>query len=171
MNISSVTPSGVVPKMISPRREPSICVPQRQLNWLRLSFWVVALFLGFLAAWNERHSWGIDGVSYLDLGDQFFAKGPWKTLNPYWSPLYPFLLGTANHLLRPSYFWEFPLAHAVNWIIFAVSLACFDFFLLELIRYHRQRRPALGEAGMTTFPDWCWLALGYALFIWTSIEI
>ena len=72
---------------------------------------------------------------------------------------------------RPSYHWEFPLAHAVNFLIYLGSLACFDFLLWELLHDHRRRRTSLAEQGLTTFPEWCWLCLGYPLFIWTSLDL
>jgi general stress protein CsbA len=50
-------------------------------------------------------------------------------------------------------------------------LGCFYFFLLELIRYHRQRATRFsGEEGVT-LPEWAWLALGYTLFIWSSLNL
>ncbi len=72
---------------------------------------------------------------------------------------------------QPSYHWEFPLAHAVNFLIYLGSLACFDFLLWELLHDHRRRRTSLAEQGLTTFPEWCWLCLGYPLFIWTSLDL
>lgn len=144
---------------------------QRRLKRLRSGFWGLAVLLGLLQAWTARDSIDSDGVSYLDLGDAFFGGDFSSAINAVWSPLYPLLLGGVNYLVHPSYRWEFPLAHAVNFVIYLASLACFDFFLWELIRYHKRRRVGLKEQSLTTFPDWCWLATGYPLLIWSSLDL
>src|SRR4051794_19321761 len=80
-----------------------------------------------------------DGVAYLDMGDAMF-RGDWAlAANGYWGPMYAFLLGSANRIVKPSPVWEFPLVHLVNFLIFLFALAAFRFFLRELIRFEETK--------------------------------
>jgi 4-amino-4-deoxy-L-arabinose transferase-like glycosyltransferase len=134
-------------------------------------FWLIGIILGALQAWDARHVMYADGISYLDIGDAYL-RGDWKTaINANWSPLYSWLLGFAMFLLKPSPYYEFTIVHLVNFVIYLLTLGCFHFFLLQLIYYHRFRQSeALGNYGVT-FPEWAWIALGYSLFIQSSLNL
>lgn len=142
---------------------------------IRVIFWVVAVALGLLQAWASsryRPHVGGDGVSYLDIGDAYL-RGDWSTaINGYWSPLYSWLLGSVMLVVGPSPYWEYPLVCLVNFAVYLCSLACFDFLLRGLIRYHHQAQVS-GEAGSgrMVLPGWAWLVLGYTLFLWASLEL
>lgn len=97
---------------------------------------VVILLLAALRAWDARHDISPDGISYLDISDAL-VTGRWVGLvNTYWSPLYPFLIG----LSRLALGWtplgtaanEFALVHVVNIALFGVSLAAFEWLVIEL---------------------------------------
>jgi 4-amino-4-deoxy-L-arabinose transferase-like glycosyltransferase len=131
--------------------------------------WLMAIVFGALHAWAARHDMGSDGMSYLDMGDAYL-RGDWSmAINAYWSPFYSWLLGLAMVVLKPPPSWEFPVVHLVNFMIYLFALGCFHFFLLEVIRYHRN----IGSSGnrYATVPKWAWLMLGYALFMWSSLNL
>lgn len=80
--------------------------------------WIVAAVLGIIHAWSVRHEVNPDGINYLDLSDAVL-DGNWELLaNATWSPLYPVLLGISRWIARPSPYWEFTTAHALNFILF-----------------------------------------------------
>ena len=92
------------PQRLSPRR-------------LRIFFWSLALVLGASQAWATRFTMNPDGISYLDMGDAYW-RGDWHmAINAYFSPLYSWILGFFMKVLRPSPYWEYPLAHLVNFLI------------------------------------------------------
>jgi len=137
---------------------------------LRAIFWSAAAIMGALYAWIGRHAMNPDGVSYLDMADSYL-RGDWgSAINAYWSPFYSWLLGLAMFILKPSPYWEFPVVHLVNFVIFLGALGCFDFFLRELLRYNRKRADELSESGFVALPEWLLLGLGYTLFIWISLS-
>jgi hypothetical protein len=131
---------------------------------IRLAGRVLAVLLCGLHAWVARHVMNPDGLSYLDLADAY-ARGDYAAaVNSYWSPLYSWILGAALAVLRPSPYWECAAVHAVNFGIFLVALAGFEFLLTELLLARR----ATGEGGPPRLPEWAVVGLGYGLFIWVS---
>lgn len=140
-------------------------------RWLLAVCWLVAVILGALHAWADRFAMNADGISYLDMGDAYL-RGDWGTaINGYWSPLYSWLLGLAIFLLRPTPYWEFPVAHLVNFVIYLCALVCFHFFSRELIRFNQSRADRLSGDPGVTLPTWAWIALGYSLFIYSSLTL
>jgi hypothetical protein len=138
---------------------------------LRLAFRTIALALGGLhtAAAIQQQAMNEDGINYLDVGAAFFA-GDWPAaLNPIWSPLYAVVVGGVVEIVRPSVWWEFPVVQMTNFVIFALTLLSFEFFWRELTsRYYR---PHAGDAPRAVFPPLVWHALGYSLFIWSSLSL
>jgi len=141
-------------------------------RWLQPILWVVALALGLLHAWNGRYEISPDGISYMDMGDAYL-RGDWPmAVNGYWSPLYAWLLGLALRLIKPSAYWEFPVVHLVNFLIYVGALLSFAFFLGEVLRWQAATRCArVGDEGRMSLPSWAWIVLGYTLFMWTSLEL
>jgi hypothetical protein len=132
-------------------------------------FRFLALFLAGLHAWAaaSSHSMNSDGISYLDIGDAYF-RGDWtNAINPVWSPLYSWILGLANLVIKPSIEWEFPTVHLINFMIFGGTLVCFEFMWSGI------RRSNIPEEKNNPFkmPDWLWWSLGYLLFIWTTLSL
>jgi hypothetical protein len=116
------------------------------------------------AAAASRHSMNADGISYLDIGDAYM-RGDWhNAVNAVWSPMYSWVLGLALHLSQPSMRWEFPLVQLVNFAIYVFALAGFALFWGQLGRYRRARLD-----GETALPGWAFQALGYLLFIFSSL--
>jgi hypothetical protein len=91
--------------------------------------WIGLLVLAGLQAWNARFMATPDGVSYVDLSDAIVTGHLGDIVNAYWSPLYPALIGVARLIVRPGGYWEFALVHALNFLLFAVSIAAFEYFL------------------------------------------
>ena len=128
-----------------------------------------SIALGLIHAWSGRYSMNLDGVSYLDVGDSFARRDWANALNAWWSPLYPWTLGIALKVVAPSPKWEFPLVHVVNFVIFLAALGAFRFFLHRLLRWCHETRPS--EPEVSALPDWSLILLGYAIFLWTSLDV
>ncbi|MEK7085207.1 MAG: hypothetical protein AAB904_01620, partial [Patescibacteria group bacterium] len=105
-----------------------------------------------------------DGISYLDIGEDFWSGNRGAIVNAHWSPLYPVILGLALKIFSPSPYWEFATAHAVNFFIYLFALWAFNFFLNRVIAEDRRLH------SQNAYPEWVWLALGYGLFLITSLN-
>jgi len=138
---------------------------------LRVSFWCVGVVLGAADAWAARFTMNADGISYLDIGDAYWRRDWHMAINAYWSPLYSWILGLFLKVLKPSAYWEYPLVRVVNFLIYVTALACFEFFLSNFIRDRRESGRASDGAAELSLPEWAWWALGYSLFIWTSLVL
>ena len=110
-----------------------------------------------------------DGISYLDIGDAVWLGNWHGAINAYWSPLYPIVLGFFLRVFKPSICWEYPLVHAVNFLIYVVALICFEFFLHTFLEHQRSRDPALPDQSESNLPGWAWMLVGYSTFIASSL--
>jgi lysylphosphatidylglycerol synthetase-like protein (DUF2156 family) len=88
-------------------------------------------------------------------------------INPFWSPLYPFLIGVGTWLARPSAYWEFPLVHLMNFFIFLGALVSFEFLLRQVINVLGKRSDQR-DTNLAPLPAWAWYLLGYSLFGWST---
>ena len=113
-----------------------------------------------MRAWFTRYELGPDGMSYLDIAREVAAGNPGAAVHSYWSPGYPLLLSVFFRAFRPGLYWEFPLVHFVNVLIFIGSLACFLLFWGEVLQWHRSHA-GVRDAEITDRAFW---ALGYAAF-------
>jgi hypothetical protein len=78
--------------------------------------------------WASSSRINPDGISYLDIGDAVF-HGNWAAaVNPYFSPLYTLVVGAARRAFAVPLKFEYPFVHLVNFMIFIVVIACFEFF-------------------------------------------
>lgn len=130
-----------------------------ELRLVRVQWAIRGAFalLGLLDCWLTRFSMGADGISYLDMGDQYW-KGNWHAaLNAYWSPLYGWLTGLMFWLTRPSLRWEYPEVHLLNFVIFLAALASFEFFWRGMLK----SRTGTVWTGASRLYAW---VLGYLLF-------
>ncbi len=141
----------------------------KKRNLLQILFILLAVFLGAIQAWANRFKMNPDGISYLDIADAYW-RGEWReAVNAYWSPLYSWLLSLALFVFRPSAYWEFPVVHLTNFLIYLVALACFTFFFQELRFYYRTKTHQDSFNPSFKIPEWAWLVCGYTLFIWSSL--
>src|SRR5258707_7530980 len=116
---------------------------------LRIVCWAMALALGAAQAWATRFTMNPDGISYLDIGDAYW-RGDWhNAINAYWSPLYSWILGFFLKVVKPSAYWEYPLVHLVNFLIYVAALGCFEFFLKTFIVDRRRHNLKLLKSGRT----------------------
>lgn len=143
----------------------------RQQGYWAIIFWILAILIGAIHAWTTRFAMNSDGISYLDMGDAYL-RGDWKmAINSYWSPLYSWLLGLSMILIKPSAYWEFPVVHLVNFLVYIFCLGCFAFFMKEMIRYTQWQTNELTGHDVLIFPRQALLLLGYSLFIFTSLKL
>lgn len=148
-----------------------ICGDNTERNWIKVSAWSICIGFALLELWTGRYYNNPDGISYLDMSDALL-KHNWQLLvNPYWSPLYPFLIGVARWLFRPSAYWEIPVVHLVNFGIFLGALAAFEFFLAQVVRVYRRKND--GQVTEPTFPlpVSVWQLVGYSLFAWSTFVL
>ena len=140
---------------------------------LRRIVWIVVVVLGFLQAWASRHMINPDGVSYIDVADKYLQRDWTWAVNGYWSPLYSWLIGAGFAILRPSSFWEYPVVHLVNFLIYLLCFAAFDFLLSQIIRYQAEKgEPCERSTTDECFlPAWGWQAIGYVLFLWCTLVL
>ncbi|HZD55605.1 MAG TPA: hypothetical protein VE136_02685 [Anaerolineales bacterium] len=112
-----------------------------------------------------------DGISYLDIGDAYL-RGDWQmALNSVWSPLYGLILGVVMRISNPIMKLEFPVVHLVNFAIFLGTLLCFEFFWRRENEYRVTRAVDISGNRRVGLPEWAWISLGYALFIWSSLSL
>lgn len=140
---------------------------------LKRIWWIIAIAYGVWFAWLSRYAINPDGVSYLDIGDAWWHGDFRAAVNPYWSPMYSWILGGILRLLKPSMVWEFPAVHLANFLIYLASLACFEVLLKQLdikgawlhsVAYSLFIFGALGLIGMQTVtPDMLVSAFVYLL--------
>lgn len=132
----------------------------------QFKFWliVLAMLLGALHAYAYRHAMNPDGISYLDIGEEFW-NGNWSAIvGAHWSSLYPVIIGFFLKISSPSPYWEFAAAHAVNFLIYLFALWAFNFFLTRIIAEDRRLH------GLRAYPEWMWLGFGHGIFLITSLN-
>lgn len=129
-------------------------------------FRMLAIGLGMLHVYAaiKSQSMNADGISYLDIGDAYFRADWANAINPVWSPLYSWILGLANFLIRPSVEWEFPIVHLVNFVVYLIALSSFEFM------WKRVRTNEATDDFQAMSESWWW-TLGYLLFIWISMSL
>jgi len=124
-----------------------------------------------LEAWSGRQYTDPDGISYLDMSDALILHTWHLLINPYWSPLYPFVIGVATWITRPSGYWELPIVHLVNFAIFLGALASFEFLIRQVISVRGQDIGQPDEHSAVPLPVWIWQLLGYSLFATTTFVL
>ena len=120
--------------------------------------------------WINRYALGGDGLSYLDVGAAFFRRDWAQAFNGYWSPLYAWCEGLALGLIKPSLWWEPITIHAVNFVLYLLSLFAFRFFLHSLLRTLRGESEKSGSEAVP-LSEWVLTGLGYCIFLWATIVL
>jgi 4-amino-4-deoxy-L-arabinose transferase-like glycosyltransferase len=136
----------------------------RRSKSARLVCWSVCIGLALLDAWSSRQYTNEDGISYLDMSDALLKHNWHLLINPHWSPLYPFLIGVARWIARPSAYWELSIVHVVNFAIFMGALGSFDFLLRQVICDLGRDDGRRDSDSLVLLPAWRWQLLGYSFF-------
>ena len=123
--------------------------------------WVALIAIAIVRAWFTRYElMGGDSLAYLDIAREVAGGHPGAAIHAYWSPGYPVLVSFFLWLFHPNVYWEAPLVHFVNVLIFAATLACFRLFWSEVRDWHEK----YAEIRDAEIPEGAFWALGYAVF-------
>jgi len=133
----------------------------------RLAFWAVGAVLGFSQAWTFRLDADDNTITYLDIGNYFFHGHYSAIVNGFWSPMYSLLFGLTMTVFRPSLYWEYPAVHLILFAVFLFTMACFDYFLRQLMQFRADFEP---EDKISSTPDCVWLTIGYTIFLWFTLK-
>jgi hypothetical protein len=140
--------------------------PRKKEAFITVVFFALAGIVAAVQAWAYRHYVSADSISYLDMSDGVFPGAGWdRLITGTWSPLYPFLLGSARRL-SPDPYHEIAIGHLLNVLIFVGALGAFEFFLRNAIP--RERVPD-SRSQYVCLPRWAYLLIGYTVFLWASI--
>jgi hypothetical protein len=138
-----------------------LSVPVRPI---KIFFWLCAIGIGLAQTWTVRHIMFSDGLSYVQIAAAY-RNGDWaNAINPYWSPLYSWVLAIAYSVLRPAPYWQIATLHLVNFLAFLASFAAFEFFMAELIRWKR-----MNAFGSTSFSDSSLYFAGYTVLLFEGL--
>lgn len=140
----------------------------RTTRRIRLIFWITGIALAVLQAVLFRQWVNGDAISYFDMSDAVTTHDWSRLVNGAWSPLYPFLVGVADAVLKPSLYWEFPVAHLVNFVCFVFAFASFELLLRQVLAIVTHDDP---DHPAAPWPRWACLTIGYALFLWGSLGL
>jgi hypothetical protein len=138
-----------------------------EVRRLHIGCWFALILIAIARAWFTRYQLEADAMSYLDVARAVAGGHPGAAIHAYWSPGYPVLLSLFFRALHPNAYWEFPLVHFVNLLIFIAGLACFRLFWGEALRWHRQ---SADRPDSEISEDVFW-ALGYAAFGITTLNV
>lgn len=153
------------PQVIAPRYRSPVMQDRFFSNTLLEAVLIcISVILGVVHFWMGRYAMNVDGMSYMDVGDAFIHHNWAVAINGWWSPLYPWLVGSVLGIARPSLTGEIPLVQFVNLIVFVLTLFAFRFLLHSLLRSVRERT----SDGL---PDWALILLAYPIFLWIALEI
>ena len=158
--------------VIPPRNSAAFGVwklENQPLQVLRITFFSFAIVFGLIQVVDSRNAMNVDGISYLDMGDAYLRGGWGMLVNGHWSPLYPWLLGVAKALIKPSAYWEFAVLHLVNFFAYVFALLAFDLMLRQVIA-DENRNSNIARSG-TPLPDWALITVSYLIFLWSSLTL
>jgi hypothetical protein len=136
-----------------------VCYSSPPMGRKRLLFWVIAVSSGAYQAWTYRFWIEPDGVNYLDIAANYLHHDWASAINPYWSPLYSWLLAGTFYLIRASAYWESTLLHILNFAVFLVALRCGEFLIAEVV--------SAREAD--SLPAWALWWIGYCILVFVSL--
>ena len=139
------------------------------LRLLRLCSWIVTGVAGFLQVWASRFTLTSDGNSYLDIATAYLHRDWSNAVNAYWSPLFSWLLAICIAILHPSPYWESTALHLLNFLALLISLLAFEFFFKSFLQVGK--RFGWSDGDSQGLPEVGWWALGYGLFVSTSLFV
>jgi hypothetical protein len=138
-------------------------------RWLRHALRALAVIMGAVHSTVAvlQQSMNEDGINYLDMGDAYLS-GDWgEAFSAVWSPVYGVLISAAVRISDASIWWEFPAVQIANFAIYVGALLSFEFFWNRLTAQYY----AGSGHDAVRFPPFAWHAMGYSLFIWSSLNL
>lgn len=138
-----------------------------QTRRLQIGCWVALIVVATIRAWFTRYQLTPDAMYYLDRARLVAEGHPHAAIDGILSPGYPVLIALFLRLFSPNSYWEFPLVHALNLLIFVGTLACFQMFWRETFRWHRD----YAEGRDTAIPEGTFWAFGYAVFAIATLNV
>ncbi len=137
--------------------------------WLRISVWLVTVCAGLLQVIAQRFLLSPDATNYLDIANAYL-RGDWKNaVNGYWSPFFSWLLAICFWLFHPNPYWESTLLHLLNFAALLASLFTFEFFFQAFVQARKRDQSTNREK--EALSEFVWWALGYGLFLSTSLLV
>src|ERR1700733_2292986 len=121
-----------------------------------LPYCAISLALGLAQTWANRFYMGNDVVSYLDIVDAYLRGDLHAAINSSWNPLYAWFISLDFLIFPPSPYWEYPAIQLLNFGIYGLTVASFEYFLRGWLVW----KPG-DEIATRIF--------AYGLFIWTSL--
>jgi hypothetical protein len=135
---------------------------------LQIGCWVGLTGISLVRAWFSRYElMGGDSLAYLDIARAIAEGHKGVAIHSYWSPGYPILISLFLRAFKPNAYWEAPLVHLVNVLIFVGALACFQLFWREVLDWHR-RSAVFRDAEI---PDLSFWTIGFAVFGIASLNV
>jgi hypothetical protein len=131
-------------------------------------FLVLTLGFGLTQVWACRYEMDPDGMDYLDIAREV-AAGHWRAVaNGYWGTLNSVLLAALFRFhLSPER--ELLLAHLEQILILLLAFFAFRFFLNSALDTISPWTDAEANVDLRPLPEWSLCALGYSLFLWSSL--
>jgi len=124
---------------------------------LKAFFRTLAIILGAAQTIAARNSTGPDARSYLEIARAYLRHDWTMAINAYWSPLYSWLSALTLALTHPSWRREYPTIHLMNYLIYLVAIAAFEFFWKGIQR---------ADSAVPNLISW---VFGYSLFLWLTV--
>ncbi len=112
-----------------------------------------------------------DTVSYLDMGDYFFAGDGRAILNGLWSPLFPFIHGLTRWIIQPTMRWEPLLFQLTNFAVYVSTVLAFQFFWSQVSCLYRFLSQRESHSPHATFSESEFWVLGYAIFLFMQLDL
>ena len=128
---------------------------------------IVLVTIAILRALLLRYNIFADAISYLDMARAIAEGHTGAAINSYWSPGYTTLLAVALWVFRPNAYWEAPLAHFVNVLIFMAALGSFQLFWREVRQVHR----GFAQQGGVAISENSFWMLGYSAFAIATLNV
>ena len=132
---------------------------------------VIAISLGAAQAWVARNAINPDGRSHIEIARAYLRHDWHAAINPYWGPLYSWIVAAALGISKPGSRSEFPVVHAVNFVLFVFAIFAFEFFWSELLASSQKSYQPDAHSDATILPGNILWIMGYALFIWLTISL
>lgn len=136
---------------------------------VRTAFRLTAIVLGFLQTWAFRFYIEPDGVNYFDIARAYLRRDWTNALNAYWSPLYSWLLALIQWTFHPSPYLESTFLHLLNFVLFLLVLASFEFFFHRFLSLIKGLCPQAIDS--ESLPGWAWWMLGYTAFLVCTLRL